>query len=264
MPTAAYVPYCGPAPVPGALTWNLDPFLIAAFLVAAIGYARGARAVDAPRLERASFAAGWLVPVLAVVPPVCQLGIALFSARVAQHVLATLVAAPLIVWGRGGLALAGLSPRAPSRAVRSAPAGVLVAGPVLFAAALWIWHLGPPYDATLTSHATYWAMHLTLFAAALLLWWGLLRAPGAAAFPAILVALATGVQMSLLGVALAFAQGPWFAAHLATAPAWGLSPLEDQQLGGLIMWMPGMVLMVSNALLAFWIALRRLDARSPS
>lgn len=262
--SATYIPYCGPPPIPGAATWNLDPVLIAAFAAAAIGYARGARAAGATRAERGSFAAGWAVLVVAFVSPLCQIGVALFAARVGQHVLATLVAAPLIVFGRGGLALAGLLPRPPKRlAPTTAPAAALAVGPVAFALMLWTWHVGPPYDATLTSDAIYWAMLLSLFGAALLLWWGLLRAPRDLGFAAILVALATGMQMSLLGLALTFAEGPWFASHLATTAAWGLTPLEDQQLGGLTMWMPGMILMVANALLAFWAALRRLEARAP-
>jgi putative membrane protein len=274
MPTTAYIPYCGPPPAPGAATWNLDPVLLAAFAASAILYAGGARAAGATRGERACFAAGWLVLALAFVSPLCQIGVALFSARAGQHVLATLVAAPLIVRGRGGLVFRALRPHLPRvrrhgpasasmNAGKSAPTAALALGPALFAAALWTWHLGPPYDATLTSDAIYWAMHASLFGAALLLWWGLLRAPRDLGFAAILVALATGLQMTLLGVALTFAEGAWFASHLATTAAWGLTPLEDQQLGGLVMWMPGMVLMLANALLAFAAALRGLEARAP-
>ncbi|WP_043538637.1 cytochrome c oxidase assembly protein [Salinarimonas rosea] len=257
-----YVPYCGPAPLPGEAGWNLDPVLLVAFAAAAIGYARAAGPGGASRAERAAFTAGLATLALAFVSPLCQLGVALFSARVGQHVLATLVAAPLMVWGRGGLALAGLAPRSRRDARGGGTSGgALALAPVAFALALWTWHLGPPYDATLTSDAIYWAMHLSLFGAALALWAAIIRAPARLSGAALLAAALTGLQMTLLGVALTFAEAPWFAAHLATTAPYGFTPLEDQQLGGLAMWMPGMVLLLANALLAFALMLRRVETR---
>jgi len=122
---------------------------------------------------------------------------------------------------------------------------------LLFAVALWAWHMPAPYDATLRSTPIYWAMHLTLFGSALWLWRALidheaLDMPGALA-----AGLAASAQMGLLGAILTLGNHAWFSVHYLTTQAWGLSPLADQQLGGAIMWVPGFLLFV-------WIALRSL------
>jgi putative membrane protein len=141
--------------------------------------------------------------------------------------LLTLVAAPLIAWGawppRQGVE-PGLAPPA-----------------IAFALALWAWHLPGPYAATFASDVAYWAMHATLFGAALWLWAALRLRAAARPDAAALAALGTAVQMGALGALLTLAPRPLFlAAHGpgVTAP-WGFTPLEDQQLGGLLMWVPG-------------------------
>jgi putative membrane protein len=173
--------------------------------------------------------------------PLCNLSVALFSARVAQHVLLLTVAAPL-------LALA-LPPRRMG-------AGALAAAAGAFALALWTWHLPGPYVLTFRSDLAYWAMQGSLVATAVLLWRGLLV--GAAARPdlALLAGLATAAQTGALGALLTFAPRPLFAPHGLTTLAWGLTPLEDQQLGGLLMWVPGGLAFALVALPALARALR--------
>jgi putative membrane protein len=193
--------------------------------------------------ERAALALGWATLALALLSPLCSLSVALFSARVGQHLLLTLVAAPLIAIGLGA-----------SRKGRGAPG---VALPTLaFALALWGRHLPGPYAATFADDAAYWAMHASLFGAALWLWRAMrlraARRPDAAA----LAGLATAAQMGALGALLTFAPRPLFAAHAATTTPWGLSPLEDQQLGGLPMWVPGGLLFAAPMVLGAVLALR--------
>jgi putative membrane protein len=209
---AEYIPYCGTAPVPGDLAWNYASLLV----VALIGGA-WTTWVSGPRWRTA---AGWLVVALALGSPLCHLSVALFSARVTQHMILVLLAAPLIAIGVRGRA------------------GVIWPA-VGFALALWMWHLPGPYDAAFRSDAAYWLMHLSILATAIWLWRGLLSAPASRAF---LASLLTALQMSLLGAVLTFAPRALFQVHATTTAAWGLSPLEDQQLGGLIMWVPAGVL----------------------
>jgi putative membrane protein len=214
--------YCGPAPLPTdlALRWNFDAF---ALLVLAL------LAVPVWRSPAGIAAIGTLA--IALVSPLCALSSALFGARVVHHVLLVAVAAPLlaIAW--------------PARA----RAGVGL--PFLLATAtLWLWHVPGAYDAALGDMGLYWVMQASLFGTAVWFWRSAFsHADGAGAAWVFLAYLAMG----LLGALLTFAPDPLYATHAAGPLLWGLTPLQDQQLGGLIMWMPaGLPFAVWGALLA--------------
>lgn len=225
---ASLIPYCGEPPWPGEAGWNLDPALILVLLAL---LAWGWRAC--PR--RPALVAGVGVLALALLSPLCALAVALFSARVAQHMAMVLLAAPLLALG--------LATRAPS-------APLAAAG---FALALWISHLPGPYAWTFSSHLGWWTLHAVLLLSAIWLWQALARARPEAALAA---GLATAAQMGGLGAFLTFAPRPLYAPHALSTLPWGLSPLEDQQLGGLLMWVPGGTLFAVLALLAVARALR--------
>lgn len=233
------VPYCGAAPLPGGAGWNLDPALAAVLLASlALAWRPAGRGGD-----RRALLAGWALLAAALISPLCQLSVALFSARVGQHLLVLLGAAPLLAVG---LRL----PRA------AAAPGSLAAGAACFAVVLWAWHLPGPYAATFRSGAVYWAMHVSLLAAAVWLWRGLLV--GAAARPeaALFAGLATAAQTGALGAFLTFAPRPLFSPHALTTLPWGFTQLEDQQLGGLLMWVPGGIAFAAVSLAALAAALR--------
>ncbi len=250
MSSANFIPYCGAPPVPGHLTWNSDPVLIAGFFIVGAAYVIGCRGEDAPkRRERLLFGAGLLVAAAALISPLCNLSVALFSARVAQHMVLTLIAAPLIALGRPECVFA-----------RSAPAGrggaalggrALTIGAVAFAIAIWTWHMPGPYDATLRNNYVYWTMHFTMFGAALLLWHGLLVGGAGRAGMALIVGSGTAIHMSLLAAVLTLAPKALFVVHFNTTWPWGLSPLDDQQLGGVIMWIPAGLLLTVYGVAAF-------------
>lgn len=224
--------YCGTPPLPGELAarFNLDPILIAALLaIAALHILRTRRVVSA--------ATGWAIGAVAFVSPLCALSVSLFAARIAQHMILLLLAAPLIA-----IAL-------PDRPAMRRPAALWGAS-VVFLIALWFWHMPAPYEATFRSAALYWLMHLSLFGSGIWLWAVLLRQHGPQALAAGVVA---SVQMGLLGAVIALASWPMYRPHYATTEAWGLTPLADQQLGGVLMWVPG-------CLLFLWVALRSLAA----
>jgi len=229
------IPYCGPGAVPQSLwhDWNLDPWLLLglAGLAAARLGTRGRPAGGWPggswsRADTA-FALAWLTLVIAFVSPLCALSAALFSARIAHHLLLVVVAAPLLAlvwrdvvagWTRRPLPLLSL-------------AGLHV---VLF----WVWHAPGPYEAAMARHGVYWLMELSLLGSAVLFWQAVLdrRASLVAVVPTVIGVMA---QMGLLGALLAFADRPLYAPHAFTTWPWGLTPLEDQVLAGLVMWVPG-------------------------
>lgn len=212
--------------------FNWDPILLGILLVLCAGHWWFFR-----RHPLRHYAlAGWLFATGALVSPLCALSVALFSARIAQHMVLVLVAAPLIALG--------LPPRRPNKS--SLGLGI---GGLLFFLALWIWHMPVPYETTFTSVTAYWTMHLTLFGSAVWLWRELLHHPPQRAFAALTVGIFSFVQMGLLGAVLAFATRPLFGWHFATTYLWGLTPLQDQQLGGVFMWVPGVAL-------SLWIAIR--------
>ncbi len=255
------IPYCGIAPSPGGVTWNLDPVLIAAliagaglYLLAMRRWPLSMRGEPAPR--PLAFAAGWLVLAAAFVSPLCNLSVALFSARIGQHMILTLAVAPLLVLGGADILFARAFSFDASRRDRFET----FAAPLLFAFALWFWHMPAPYDATLQSHTVYWSMEISLLVTSVMLWRCLLRDLARNPGPAIAASLFTGLQMTGLGALLVFAPRAVFAAHFTTTEAWGLSPLQDQQFGGLIMWLPfGLILAVHlvGAIGAFMQALER-------
>lgn len=213
--------YCGVPPTPDALwgRWNFEPgLMIGLALVALAGLAllRGAS------MHRwMAFAAAWTLALVLFVSPLCALTIALFSARVGHHVALTMGVAPLLAlalpthWGRGlplPLALA------------------------LSTLALWLWHAPDLYTSAFSHPAIYWAMQMSLLGSFAWLWLGLLRS--ALPFAAGVTALLSAMQMGMLGALLVFAGQPLYLPHLATSLAFGIPPLDDQQLGGLIMWVP--------------------------
>ena len=232
------LPYCGTPPNPGELLerFNLDPVLIAALLVAASGHILGICADS--RRSRYYAACGWVLAAAAFISPLCALSVSLFSARIAQHMILLLVAAPLIALGL------------PERTRPSATWPLWTAS-VAFMAALWVWHMPTPYDATFTATGVYWAMHVTLFGSSIVLWNELLHHRAQHTALALTVGLCTSMQMGLLGAVLSLARRPLFFPHYLTSQAWGLTPLQDQQLGGTLMWVPGGVLFL-------WVAIRSL------
>ncbi len=157
---AVQLPYCGFAPVPGALLWrfNLDPVLIAALVLLCMWQLWAIRhsAIDR-RPRQIAALAGWLVAACAFLSPLCALSVALFSARVAQHMVLVLVAAPLIAMAWPGT----------QRTTYPATLWVAVS---LFFLALWYWHMPIPYDETFRSVPAYWGMHMSLFGSGIWLW----------------------------------------------------------------------------------------------
>lgn len=133
----------------------------------------------------------------------------------------------------------------------------------MFAAVLWLWHAPAPYAVTFSSTACYWAMHLSLIGAALWLWRVLLDSSPRAAAASIICGLISSTQMGFLGAVITLAPKPLYSPHALTTAAWGLTPLQDQQLGGAIMWIPGCSVFLAVSFVALWRMLSSPEWRSP-
>lgn len=264
---AARAPYCGVAPLPGEIAgrWNLDPPLLASLAVIVLLYAVGAhrvRGAEGTGPRRAAFFAGWALCVLAWVSPLCGLGVALFSARIGQHLLLSFAAAPLLVLGRPDVVLRALLHRSAPPGSRWSPAAAWAACSC-FAAAFWFWHAPGPYATTFRSDTAYWLMHLSVLGSGYGLWAAWIRGAAERPFHALLLGVATSLQLGCLGALLTFAPTALFTPHRHTTAPWGFSALADQQLGGLLCWIPGcaVFLIAGLAPLAAW--LRAREAAGP-
>ena len=227
-----WAPYCGPGPTPDEWLsrWNLDPIVVVALAagLALVLWRTSGR-------ERVLGTGAVLVLAAVFVSPLCALSSALFAARTVHHVLLVAIAAPLIAWA---------APRA--------KAGPLVLATAAQAVVFWAWHAPAAYGWALSDDGAYWLMQLSLLGTAVWFWAAVRRASAPAAVAALLLAM---VAMGLLGALLTFTGAPVYAPHLLTTAAWGLTPLEDQQAAGLIMWAPAAAVYLAAALMVLgrWI-----------
>ena len=278
------VAHAGQPPAPHDLwgAWNLDPVLIAGGLLTVWAYRRGRsggrRTSDTWR-DRA-FSGALLALGVALLSPLDALSSALASAHMVQHLLLVLVAAPLLALSAPASTLLRGSPlgvrraigpwrrrlglAAASRRVLGHPATVWLLG----VGTLWFWHAAVPYDAALANPLLHAVEHASLLVTAWLFWRVVLgtRNPRRVSNGlGILLVFAMAIQSVLLSALLTFARAPWYAGYATTTEPWGLTPLADQQLAGVIMWIPAGLVYVGAALalLAAWIrAAERQDLRT--
>ena len=265
----------GQPPAPHDLwgAWNLDPVLLGGFLLAAWAYRRGRtsgprRPVDSWRAR--CFTVALVALGLALLSPLDALSNALASAHMVQHLLLLLVAAPLLALSAPSSAILRGSPLAVRRAsgrwrrrlglthgnlggLRH-PAAVWL----LSVGVIWFWHAAAPYDATLDNQLLHVLEHASFLVTAVLFWQVVVGVRGAARVSGglgVLLVFAMAMQSVFLSVLLTFARTPWYSGYAATTAPWGLDPLTDQRLAGVIMWIPagGIYLVVALALLVTWI-----------
>ncbi len=249
--------------------WSFEPVTIALLAISGWMYARGltrlwhaaGRGRGVRERDAWVFTAGWLLLALSLLSPLHALGGVPFSAHMAQHELLMAVATPLLVLGRPLIPFVwALSPRwrritgqwttarsfaVPWRALTH-PASAFF----LHAAAIWVWHLPSLYDATVSSEVMHAAQHSSFVLTALLFWWVVLRpSPARGGTPAAIAMLfGTVMHTGALGAVLTLGFRLLYPVYAATTGPWGLTPIEDQQVGGLIMWVPGGLAYVIAAL----------------
>ena len=260
--------------------WSGEPFVLGALTLTTWAYARGVRAAwrsagtgrGIGRGHVAAFAGAMAALFIALVSPVDQLGGTLFSAHMVQHLLLILAAAPLLVLAAPDRAFTWALPRSARRCAgrlfnRPGVRGLAHAATrpmtawLLHSIVLWVWHIPGPYAAALASDAVHATEHAGFFLTALLFWWVVLRPPRrrAAYGLGVIFVFATAMQSGVLGALITFAGAAWYPVHAEGAALWGITALEDQQMAGLVMWVPaGLVYVVAAGLLcAAWLELPR-------
>lgn len=270
---------------PNALSWSFEPWVLVC-----LGLSAGLYAVGLARLSKragprrgvsrtavAAFATGWLVVAAALVSPIDALGSVLFSAHMVQHELLMMVAAPLLVLGRPLAVWVWAFPTAWRSVLggffhRPAWRGpwLVITAPlsawVLHALALWLWHLPALFEAALANEFVHAIQHICFLGTALVFWWSVLGAVTRRHRGIALLSLfTTMVHTGALGALLTLSTVVWYPTYRASAPAWGLTALQDQQLGGIVMWVPaGFVYLACALFLAGrWLSEPRRGFASP-
>lgn len=270
-------------------TWGWEPVAVAGLALSLWLYFSGVRRLwraagrgaGVRKWEAAAFAGGWLALFVGLVSPLHPMGRVLFSAHMTQHEILMLVAAPLVVLGRPVVAFLWALPISGRRKFGAlSKAGWFegcwraISNPLaawaIHAGALWVWHAPALFQATIDDELIHTLQHVSFLGSALLFWWSLIHSGrGLMSYgAAVLYVFTTSVHSGLLGALITFASTLWYPAYSETTGSWGLTPLEDQQLGGLIMWVPaGVVYIVAGlALFAGWMreAERRMRLKKES
>ena len=230
------------------LRWTVHPSTVIG--IAALGalYAWRLRtirhATDAPtRTQRVAFASGLAIMFASLNGPIHDLSDSyLFSAHMVQHLLLTMVVTPLLIVGTSA---ALLRPALAYPVINRIAKRVTTGGAafVLFNVVLIAWHLPPLYNLAMANHDVHIVQHLTFLVTSVLMWWPLLsRMPELPALSRplqILYVCLLMIPMSVVGMIITYADSVLYPAYEVAPRMWGLSPMEDQLIGGLIMWIPG-------------------------
>jgi putative membrane protein len=251
----------------GRLGWSLEPGVVVPLALSAVLYARGAlelrrrgRGRSLRRWEVASFGAGWLVVALALLSPLHEMSEQLFSAHMVQHELLMALAAPLLVLGRPMIVMLwAMPPRSRQVVARAARNSTIrsVWGAItrpfdawlIHGLAIWLWHLPALFEATLYSDSIHALQHASFLGSALIFWWSVIHVQRRAARGmSIVYVFTTAVHTGILGALMTFSRAVWYPAYATGAAKWGLTPIADQQLAGLIMWIPASLVYLAAAL----------------
>lgn len=206
--------------------------------------------------QRASFIGGLLVMFVSLNGPLHDLSdYYLFSAHMVQHLILMFIVPPLLLFGTPGWMLRPAldTPwvRALATRVSSGRAAYLIVNVTVV-----VWHLPPLYNTAMAYHSVHIAQHLMFLVASTLMWWPLMSSlPELPRLPypgQMLYCFLMTIPMSLVAVSVTMADHVLYPAYSAAPRVWGLTPLVDQQLGGLIMWVPGGLFFLGVASVVFF------------
>ena len=267
------VPSVAPDPLNLVFGWTIEPAVLLPLAAAAIAWVRIVRWIDrahpsnpVPRRRTASFLAGLAVIAVALMSGIDTYDTTLFSIHMVQHLLLTLVAAPLIALGAPITTLLRVaSPEARRRVIlpilHSRVMRVLsfpVVAWIAFAAVMWGTHFSPLFDASLENPVVHDFEHALYLAAGLLFWWpavGVDPSPWRMSHP--VRAMYVFLQMpqnTFLAVTILSSTVPLYHHYATLVRTWGPTALGDQQVAGGVMWIGGDVLFLAAmaAILAGW------------
>jgi cytochrome c oxidase assembly factor CtaG/cytochrome c2 len=243
------------------LDWDFAPWVVVSLAVASLWYAAGlwriSRRAGLARIIRPheiyAFTAGMLTLFIALLSPIDTVGEQLFSVHMVQHLMLMMVAAPLFAWSRPALVLLWALPPKGRKVMGRAWAGFGLRGAirglmhpitvwVLFSGAFVFWHFPVPYSWALQNELVHALEHLSFFITALMFWTIVLEPDGyrRLGYGATLIFVATnGIVSGLPGALMILATQPLYPVHADRVAAWHMTLLQDQQLAGVIMWIPG-------------------------
>jgi putative membrane protein len=256
--------------VPYELSWSIHPSvvigtgLLGALYFWGIGPARRrfGWGPPPPAWKVTSFVASLVVVLVSLNGPMHDLSdYYLFSIHMAQHLLLTLLWPPLLIAGLPGWLIDGPLARAPglARAGR-AITHPLVAG-VVYTASIALWHVVTLYDLMMRVHEVHVFTHLMFMVTAVIMWWPALSpstlVPPLGLGARMLYLFLVSIPMQLLAAIITFADDPLYLWYVEAPRTWNLSPLDDQKLGGLLMWIPGNLWMLGAIAILFFVWARR-------
>lgn len=230
--------------------WDIHPSVAIGIVALAALYVR-LGGLAAPRRRVVSFGASLLVLFFSLNGPLHDLSDGyLFSAHMVQHLILTLLFPPLFLYGLPAQVVRPFLRPAWVRAM-----GVRMVRPVaaaaIFTVPIVLWHMPAFYEAAMRHHPLHIVQHLVFLASSVVMWWPVLspvpELPRASYPGQLLYLFLLGIPMSIVGAMITLASSPLYPFYVAAPRVWGLSPIDDQQIGGLIMWVPGG--------LVFWIAM---------
>jgi putative membrane protein len=238
-------------PAPGDWQhWDIHPSVAIGIVALALLYGR-LGGFAAPRRRVVSFAASLLVLFFSLNGPLHDLSDSyLFSAHMVQHLILTLLFPPLFLYGLPAQVVRPFLRPAWVRALGERMVRP-VAAAAIFTIPIVLWHMPALYEAAMRHHPLHIVQHLVFLASSVVMWWPVLspvpELPRASYPGQLLYLFLLGIPMSIVGAMITLANSPLYPFYVAAPRVWGLSPIDDQQIGGLVMWVPGG--------LVFWIAM---------
>jgi len=251
--------------------WSWEPTVLLGLAALAVAYVlawrRGLLSADddvsawvgSPRTRPGFFGAGLMVGFIALLSPIDTGGDQyLFSLHMIQHLLLMMVAPPLCILGLVGMRSRAAGPPDPWR-----KAWALLVSPwsaaLVFSGVLLVWHIPALYDATLTTEPIHVVEHLSFIAVGVLFWWPLIdpmrgadRRRWVGTFAKITMLTASGVPATVLGLLFTVASHPFYDFYARAPRLWGLTPVVDQQLAGVVMFGGGNLIYFAAVVVVFW------------
>lgn len=265
-----------------AQAWTLSPMVLVPFVLLATLYAVGqarlwrqaGRGRGVSVAGAAGFWSGMAVLALAAIWPLDAYGAWSLAAHMAQHMALLALVPPLLLAGKPFAVAAYALPKRWSAALHAGLHGPLMrvsawlaAAAIAHSAVMWAWHLPAALETVLASEPLHHLMHVSFLLAGMWFWaaaWRRLRDPGSGAGGGVVALLAVMMQMGFLGALLTFSQRALYPVYALRAPEIGLAPLADQQLAGILMWVPSCIPYLAGGLWLLWQGLRRLERRTPA
>jgi cytochrome c oxidase assembly factor CtaG len=222
--------------------WTWYPSVVIGFSLWTMLYIWANRGRHTPLIQQVAFHLGTLAGLLALVSPLDELGDEyLFSAHMIQHLLLMFVTVPLWLAGMPGWLVDGIIPKRLDLLVKRL-AGLMSAF-VTFVGVMWIWHIPAIYEMAQETEAIHIFEHLTFIGGALIGWWpvfgaGTSRIPKPEPPMRMLYLFLLAIPCTSLAAVLTFAHTPLYSFYVTAPHIFGLDALQDQRLGGLLMWLP--------------------------